>query len=64
LAEAQEVFLDLIVRQQVADIAQGIPASNRVAVSGLSRDDRERLREALGRVRHLDIIARDLLFAG
>ena len=62
LSEAQAVFLDLILAQQVADIEQGRPASNKVAVASLSARDRDRLREALKAVAHLDELTRDLLF--
>ena len=47
LGEAQGVFLDLIVSQQVEDIAHGIPPSNAVSVKRLSARDRDRLRAAL-----------------
>jgi DNA polymerase-3 subunit epsilon/CBS domain-containing protein len=63
LAEAQRVFLDLILAQQIRDIAAGTPASNKVAVAGLSAKDRTQLRTALGAMRHLDVLRRDLLFA-
>jgi len=43
LGEAQAVFLDLIVAQQVEDIAHGTPPSNAVSVKRLSARDRERL---------------------
>ena len=42
-------FLDLIVSQQVEDIAHGIPPSNAVSVKRLSARDRDRLRVALKR---------------
>ncbi len=64
LIEAQAVFLDLILAQQVADLERGTPPSNAVAVKALSRKDRERLRTALEAVRHLDHLTRDLLFKG
>jgi CBS domain-containing protein len=64
LMEAQETFLDLIVAQQVEDIAQGVPPSNAVVVNRLSRRDRERLRAALQAVDYLDQLMRDLLFKG
>jgi DNA polymerase-3 subunit epsilon/CBS domain-containing protein len=64
LAEAQATFLDLIVAQQVADIEQGIPPSNAVVVKRLSSHDRDRLRDALRSVEHLDQLTRDLLFKG
>ena len=64
LIEAQGTFLDLTLAQQVADVEHGTPPSNAVAVKGLSRRDRERLRAALDAVRHLDHLTRDLLFKG
>jgi CBS domain-containing protein len=64
LIEAQAVFLDLMLTQQVKDIGQGRPPANTVAVKALSRRDRERLRTALEAVRHLDRLTRDLLFKG
>jgi DNA polymerase-3 subunit epsilon/CBS domain-containing protein len=62
LADARRTFMDLILAQQIEDIEHGRPPSNRVATRPLSRPDRERLRLALGAVRHLDILIRDLLF--
>jgi CBS domain-containing protein len=62
LGEAQEVFLDLIVSQQVEDIAHGIPPSNAVSVKRLSTRDRDRLRGALQAVTIIDDLIRALLF--
>ncbi len=62
LTEAQDVFLDLIVAQQIEDIECGLPATNAVAVKRLSRRDRDRLRFALEAVRHIDTLTHDLLF--
>ncbi len=62
LAAAQATLLDLLIDQQVADIAEGRPASNTVLVKRLSAEDRDRLRSALGAVRNLDTLTRDLLF--
>jgi len=62
LAHAQAVFLHLIAEQQVADMQAGLPPGNKVAVRRLSREQRNDLREALGAVRHLDTLTRDLLF--
>jgi DNA polymerase-3 subunit epsilon/CBS domain-containing protein len=62
LAQAQGVFLDLILGQQLADIEAGLPPSNKVAVKRLRRDERARLKTALGAVGHLDALMRDLLF--
>ncbi len=60
-ADAQEVFLELILDQQIVDIGRGEPATNRVAVERLSRRDRGRLRSALAAVEHVDALTRDLL---
>jgi DNA polymerase-3 subunit epsilon/CBS domain-containing protein len=62
LIDAQGVLLDLVLAQQIEDLAHGVPPSNRVEVARLSRQDRERLRGALERVRGLDTLVRDLLF--
>ena len=62
LIDAQAVFLDLLLAQQIADLEHGTPPSNAVAVKALSRRDRERLRTALEAVRHLDRLTHDLLF--
>ncbi len=62
LGEAQGVFLDLIVSQQLEDIAHGIPPSNTVLVKRLSARDRDRLRVALAAVAAVGELARDLLF--
>jgi CBS domain-containing protein len=61
LAAAQGTFLDLILAQQIVDIEQGTPASNRVAVERLLRRDRNRLRTALKAVEHVDELTRELL---
>ncbi|MEH2505762.1 CBS domain-containing protein [Bradyrhizobium sp. AZCC 1578] len=62
LGEAQGTFLDLILSQQVEDIAHGIPPSNAVAVKRLSGRDLDRLRAALDAVSTIDELGRDLLF--
>jgi DNA polymerase-3 subunit epsilon/CBS domain-containing protein len=62
LAEAQETFLHLLLRQQVADLDEGTPPSNAVAVKRLSSRERERLHAALLAVSHMDVLARDLMF--
>jgi CBS domain-containing protein len=62
LARAQGLFLDLILDQQVADVHAGLSPSNKVAVKRLTHGQRKHLREALGAVRHLDTLTRDLLF--
>jgi len=62
LARAQADFLDLILAQQLADMRAGLPPGNKVAVKRLSREQRGRLRDALGAVRPLEALTRDLLF--
>src|SRR5262249_35932215 len=63
LIDAHATFLDLILRQQVEDIAHGVPATNAVAIARLDDKDRVRLRRALEQVRLLDELTRDLLFS-
>ena len=62
LLRAQGDFLDLILSQQLADMAAGLPPSNKVEVKRLSREGRARLRASLGAVSALDTLTRDLLF--
>jgi len=62
LDEAQGIFLDLIVAQQVEDIAHGTPPSNAVVVKRLSARDRNRLRGALEAVTAIDTLTREFLF--
>ena len=62
LARAQGVFLGLILEQQLADMRDGLPPSNKVAIKRLSGEQRAALHDALGAVRHLDALTRDLLF--
>ncbi len=62
LFEAQGVFLDLLVAQQIRDIAQGITPSNRVEIKVLSPQDQSRLRKALHAVEQLDRLTQELLF--
>ena len=62
LAEAQMVFLSLILDQQIDDIEHGRPATNKVAVKRLSPTERDLLQRALRSVRHLGDLTRDLLF--
>ncbi len=62
LARAQGVFLDLILSQQLVDIGAGRPPANAVEIKRLPREDRARLKDALGATAHLDELSRDLLF--
>lgn len=62
LAEAQEIFLRLMLSQQIEDIGKGLPPSNAIELKRLASRDREQLRTALAAVQHLDDLRRDLLF--
>jgi CBS domain-containing protein len=62
LVEAQGVFLDLILSQQIEDIAKGTPTTNAVSVKQLSPRNRDRLRAALQAVTAVDELTRNLLF--
>jgi len=63
LIDAHATFLDLILSQQIEDIAHGVPATNAVAVGRLDDKSRTRLRQALEQVQALDDLTRDLLFS-
>ena len=62
LVEAQAVFLNLILAQQIDDFEHGRPASNSVSVKDLNARESEQLRAALQAVSPLDELTRDLLF--
>jgi signal-transduction protein with cAMP-binding, CBS, and nucleotidyltransferase domain len=47
LVAAFKLFQELILRQQVADLAAGLPAGTKVAVQALPRATQQRLKEAL-----------------
>lgn len=64
LDEAQAIFFDLMIAQQLDDIEHGRPPTNAVLVKRLSRRDRARLKTALHAVKHLDDLTRDMLFKG
>lgn len=64
LVEAQSVFLDLILAQQIEDIENGMPAANAVMAKTLSRRDQSRLRTSLRAVERIDELTRNLLFKG
>ena len=63
LKEAHATFIGFILDQQLDDVRNGIVPGNSVAVAGLSSRDRERLRNALESVGHLDELVRTFLFA-
>ena len=58
--EAHRTILDVMLRQQLADAASGVPLSPRVELARLDSPAQRRLREALGRV----AIAADLVAEG
>jgi DNA polymerase-3 subunit epsilon/CBS domain-containing protein len=62
LADAQAVFLELILNQQIDDIEHGRPATNAVQVRSLKSRDYKRLRLALATVINLAELTQDLLF--
>ena len=62
LIDAQATFLDLVLAQQIRDVAAGIPPSNAVEIKRLSRRERARLHAALEAVANLDTLTRELLF--
>ena len=64
LIEAQSVFLDLILAQQIEDVEHGTPATNTVAIKRLSERDQIRLRTSLRAIEQIDEFTRDLLFNG
>jgi len=51
IIEAHRVLLGAVLRQQLADAEAGVPLSPAVDVGGLSKEEREKLRAALGAVR-------------
>lgn len=60
--QALDLFLSLMLKQQVGDIEQGRQPGNSVTTQALSRYEREQLREALSSVEHVGEFVRDLLF--
>jgi CBS domain-containing protein len=63
LIETHAFLMGLVLRQQIADLREGVPPSNRVDAGTLTRDERHDLR---GRLRSLDRIVREIrgLMAG
>lgn len=62
--KAHETLMELILAQQLADIAAGKPPSTRVDVTRLDADRREALKEALRSLSPANAMVHDLLFAG
>lgn len=61
LLDAHEMILGLILDQQLADLANGLPATPQVEVRRLLELEQERLKEALHLVRQIDLIVRNAL---
>lgn len=62
LKEAHRLFMRRILEQQVADLADGRPPGNRVALRRLTRSQQAELRDALTAIAHVDALVRDMLF--
>jgi CBS domain-containing protein len=62
LVAVHRLLVELILRQQIEDLAAGVPPSTRVAPARLSASRRSEMKEALADLRHLDTTVRDLLF--
>jgi DNA polymerase-3 subunit epsilon/CBS domain-containing protein len=62
LIDAHELFLDLILKQQLEDIRRGLKPENTVEARRLSHRERKQLRAALSAAEHADVTTRDLLF--
>ncbi len=56
-----KLVLDLILRQQLADIAIGLPPRNRVATKGLSAQEQQGLKAALQRQGSVATLVREVL---
>ena len=63
MLETHALLIDLILRQQVADLQAGHPLGNSVQVKRLDPRKAERLRHALSRLSHADALVRDLMFS-
>ncbi len=60
--DAHAVILGAILRQQIADLAAGRPPGSRVDPAILGRDERARLKEAVGQLAHVGETVKDLMF--
>ncbi len=57
--DAHETLMEFVLRQQLADIKEGIPPSTKVDVSRLSNEQKTRLRDALRQVEVMNSIVGD-----
>ncbi|MBN8534596.1 MAG: CBS domain-containing protein [Rhizobiales bacterium] len=62
--KALETLMELILAQQLADIAAGLPPSTKVNVTSLDAERREALKEALRSLSAASDMVHDLLFSG
>ncbi|WP_436642549.1 DUF294 nucleotidyltransferase-like domain-containing protein [Microbaculum sp. FT89] len=63
LVASHALLVDLVLEQQLADIAQGLPPTNAVETGRLGRARADELKRALSALGTLDQMVRDLLFA-
>lgn len=63
LKDAHELLLRVVLEQQIEDCGQGLAPSSRVEVKRLDGLTRQRLREALRLIQHIDMTVRDALTA-
>jgi CBS domain-containing protein len=61
LEDARAVVVDLLLRGQLADLAEGTQASSSIAQRRLSRNERDRLKEALRQIAGMHMIVDDAL---
>jgi CBS domain-containing protein len=60
--DAHGVLLEAVLRQQLADLAAGVPPGSRVDPAILPRSEQARLKAALSALAHVGETVRDLLF--
>ena len=63
LAEDVHFCLKLVLRQQIADISEGIPPGTMIDLGLLSESEKQVLKGIRGRVSRLDTVLQDCLFA-
>jgi DNA polymerase-3 subunit epsilon/CBS domain-containing protein len=63
LVEIHRLIVDHILRQQIDDIAAGVPPSNKIEVRRLTHARRKELRDALKALKTIKPMTRDLIFA-
>lgn len=63
LKDAHELLLRIVLEQQIEDAGKGMAPSSRVEVKRLDGLTRQRLREALRLIQHIDLTVRDALTA-